>query len=85
MYRNLEAEIVRKGSSRKEVAAFLGCTVSTLSLKMTEKTPFTLPEATKIKAFLDVDLSIEESRSAGRYRTKKMNSRNSPSGLSCGG
>lgn len=60
MYRNLEAEIVRKGSSRKEVAAFLGCTVSTLSLKMTEKTPFTLPEATKIKAFLDVDLSIEE-------------------------
>jgi len=27
---------------------------------MTEKTPFTLPEATKIKAFLDVDLSIEE-------------------------
>ena len=60
MYRNLEAEIVRKGASRKEVAAFLGCTVSTLSLKMTEKTPFTLPEATKIKAFLDVDLSIEE-------------------------
>ena len=51
---------MRKGSSRKEVAAFLGCTVSTLSLKMTEKTPFTLPEATKIKAFLDVDLSIEE-------------------------
>ena len=25
------------------------------------------------------------SRSAGRYRTKKMNSRNSPAGLSCGG
>ena len=27
---------------------------------MKEKTPFTLPEATKIKAFLNVDLSLEE-------------------------
>ncbi len=60
MYRNLEAEIVRKGLLRKEVAAHLGCSASTLSLKMKEKTPFTLPEATKIKAFLNVDLSLEE-------------------------
>ena len=39
MYRNLEAEIVRKGLLRKEVAAHLGCSASTLSLKKKEKTP----------------------------------------------
>lgn len=40
MYCNLRAEIARRGISRKELAAVIGCTEGTLSMKMNEKSSF---------------------------------------------
>lgn len=60
MYRNLKAEIARRGISRKELATVIGCTEGTISMKMNEKSSFTIPEALAIKKFLNVDCSLDE-------------------------
>ncbi|PWM58597.1 MAG: DNA-binding protein [Subdoligranulum variabile] len=60
MYCNLRAEIARRGISRKELAAVIGCTEGTLSMKMNEKSSFTIPEAVAIKKYLNVDCSLDE-------------------------
>ena len=59
MYRNLEAELARKGITKTSVAKKLGITLGTLSIKLSGKTNLTLPEAIKIKKILNVDLPIE--------------------------
>lgn len=59
MYRNLEAELARKGITRTTVAAELGLTLGTLSLKLSGKSNLTLPEAIKIKKIIGVDLPLE--------------------------
>lgn len=60
MYRNLKAEIARRGISRKELATVIGCTEGTISMKMNEKSSFTIPEALAIKKYLNVDCSLDE-------------------------
>lgn len=59
MYRNLEAELARKGITKTKMAEELGLTLGTLSLKLSGKSNLTLPEAVKIKKALAVELSIE--------------------------
>ncbi|RKJ37886.1 XRE family transcriptional regulator [bacterium 1XD42-1] len=60
MYRNLEAELVRAGLSKQELAKKIGCTPSTLSMKLNGKSPLSLAEASKIKQIVGVDISLEE-------------------------
>lgn len=60
MYRNLEAELARKGITKTKVARELGLTLGTLSLKLNGKSHLTLDEAMKIKKILKVDMPIEE-------------------------
>jgi len=59
MYRNLEAELARKGITKTKMAEELGLTLGTLSLKLNGKSNLTLPEAVKIKKVLAVELPIE--------------------------
>ena len=48
MYRNLEAEIVRKHISKPVIAKEIGRTYNTLNLKIAGKYPFTYDEAIAI-------------------------------------
>lgn len=59
MYPNLEAELARKNIKRSDLAAFLNCTVGTISEKMTGKSDFSFSAAKKIKAWLGVDVPLE--------------------------
>lgn len=59
MYRNLEAELARKGASRKDLAKVLNCTVGTVGQKLGGKSAFTLPEAKRIKDYLSVDAPLD--------------------------
>lgn len=60
MYRNLEAEMVRKGFTQSRLAELLNLNSSTISLKMNGKRDFSLNEAMRIKELLRVDIPIEE-------------------------
>ena len=60
MYPNLEAELKRKNIKRTDLAEYLGCSLSTISEKMQGKSDFSLTAAKKIKAFLGVDMRIED-------------------------
>ena len=58
MYNNLKAEIARKGMTVKEFAIAVEMKPSTFSQKYRGNVDFTLPEAIRIKTFLN-DLPIE--------------------------
>ena len=66
MYRNLNAEMCRRGLLQKELAKNLHLTLGTMSLKLRGKTPFTLDEALEIKKILNdiselsKDITIEK-------------------------
>lgn len=60
MFRNLEAELVRAGISKKELARKIGCTPATLSLKLKGKAPLYFSEAVKIKEILGIKLPLDE-------------------------
>ena len=60
MYRNLEAEMVRKGITQNRLAELLNLNSSTISLKMNGKRDFSYKEALRIKAILDVDIPLEK-------------------------
>ncbi len=60
MYRNLEAELGRKGINKCELAKRLNLTPSTLSCKFNGKGTIKLSEAIEIKRILGVDMSLEE-------------------------
>ena len=49
MYRNLEAEMTRKGIKKKHIAALLDITKDTLTNKLQGKSDFTVSEASKIR------------------------------------
>lgn len=59
MYRNLEAEMVRKGITRKDIAEFLGLRYATILDKLSGKYSFKLEEAFKIKRKFFQELTIE--------------------------
>lgn len=59
MYRNLNAELARKGIKRSDLAKELKVTPSTISQKLNGKTLITLQEAKRIKNVLGVDMELE--------------------------
>jgi len=60
MYRNLEAELSRKGMLKGDLAKGMKISSSTLSQKLNGKAAFSLPEAWKIRDILGVDMTIDE-------------------------
>jgi len=60
MYKNVKAEMSRKGITLEDLAEALGKTVSTVSQKINGKYPITLAEAKIIKSRLGVALPLEE-------------------------
>lgn len=61
MYRNLEAELKRKGLTRDDVATALNINISTVSAKLTKPNRLKYSEAKKIKEtfFNEENFSIE--------------------------
>lgn len=59
MYRNVDAELKRKGMTRSDLAKKLKIAPSTLSLKLSGKSFVTLDEAKRIKEILEVDIPLE--------------------------
>lgn len=59
MFRNLEAELKRKGITRAELAAALGINIATVSEKLTKPKRIKLCEAIQIKDTFFQDMSIE--------------------------
>lgn len=59
MYKELEAEIVRKGLSKRKVSEMTGIRYETLLVKLSGKFSLTLDEAFKIKIALESDKPIE--------------------------
>lgn len=60
MYRNLEAELVRAGITKREMAKRIGCTPATLSLKLNGKAPLYFSEAVRIKEALKIDMPLDK-------------------------
>lgn len=60
MYKNVRAEMSRKGIILEDLAEVLGVTVPTVSQKLNGKYPITLNEAKIIKKRLGVDMPLEE-------------------------
>ena len=59
MFRNLEAEMVRKGVSKKEMAALIGVSYNTIRNKINGKQKFLYDEAFKIREHFFPKLSLE--------------------------
>lgn len=59
MYRNLEAELSRKGLTKYELAKLLNIRPTTLSNKLNGKSDIKFSEAMQIKKILNVDLPLE--------------------------
>lgn len=59
MYRNLYAEMVRQGITRKQIAIFLGVRDATIYDKLNGKYDFRLGEAFKIQHAFFPNLTIE--------------------------
>lgn len=68
MFTNLRVEMVRAKKTYSELAKDIGISISTMSLKSSGKSQFTLDEALKIKDVLHTDLTIEE-----LFREEKSN------------
>ena len=60
MYNVLRGQIIASGMTNRQVAAHLNIRPTTLSQKLNGKSDFTLEEAGKIKAFLNVDMPLEQ-------------------------
>ena len=60
MFRNLDAELKRKGMTRGDLAKAMNITPSTMSMKLNGKSGLTLNEALRIKGILEVDIPIEQ-------------------------
>ncbi len=59
MYRNLDAELRRKGITRGALAKRMHIAPTTMSLKLNGKSDISLKEAMQIKDILGVDIPIE--------------------------
>lgn len=59
MYRNLEAELSRKGLTRSELAKLMNIRATTLSNKLNGKSDIKFSEAMQIKKILNVDIPLE--------------------------
>lgn len=59
MYKNLEAEMVRKGITRRDLAVLLNVRYATISLKLNGKSKLYYEEALKIKQTYFPEYSVE--------------------------
>lgn len=59
MYKNARAEMVRRGLRLEDVAKQMEKSISTLSLKLNGKFPFTLNEAKQFKEIVGSELPLE--------------------------
>lgn len=59
MYRNLLAEMARKGISKKDIAVFMKVRYATIVDKVNGKYPFKVDEAFKIKQKFFPELTID--------------------------
>jgi len=59
MYKNLEAEMVRKGITRRDLAVLLNVRYATISLKLNGKSKLYYEEALKIKETYFPEYSVE--------------------------
>lgn len=59
MYRNLEAEIARKGIHKKEIAGVWDCRQATVYDKLNGKSKITLDEAQSLKREFFPEMKIE--------------------------
>lgn len=59
MYPNLEAELKRRNIKRADLAAHLGCAITTISEKMQGNSDFSVKAAKKIKELLGGGLTLE--------------------------
>lgn len=66
MFKNLEAEISRRGIKKGDIARMLNIQATTLSNKLSGKSELTMSEAIKIKQFLGVNMPLEELFAAQR-------------------
>ena len=60
MYSNLRAEIARKNIPLATLAEAVGCTIPTMSLKISDKAPISFEEAVAIKKCIGIDMPLEE-------------------------
>lgn len=60
IYRTLVTEIIAQELLREQVAAGIGVSYNTLNNKLRGHTPFTLDEATALKALLNFTGTLEE-------------------------
>jgi len=60
MYRALEAEIVRQGLNKKNLAKDLSMSYGTLCVKLKGDYSFTLDEAIEIKKIVRTDMPIDD-------------------------
>jgi plasmid maintenance system antidote protein VapI len=60
MYRNVKAEMARRGITLGMLADQLKFTLATVSNKLNGKQPLTFNEAKQIKSILGVDMPLEE-------------------------
>lgn len=60
MYRTAKSEMMKRGLTLADVAPLMDVSVSTLSLKLNGKYPFTLKEAKQFKEIVKSDLPLEE-------------------------
>ena len=60
MYRNVKAEMARRGITLGMLADQLKFTLATVSNKLNGKQPLTFNEAKQIKSILGVDIPLEE-------------------------
>lgn len=59
MFPNLEAEMARRKITQATLAAVIGVTPTTMSMKLSGKAPITLAEADKIRDAIDRELRID--------------------------
>ncbi len=60
MYRNIRAELVRKGWNQSDLADALHMSAPQISMRMRKQTEWTFEEAVNLKRVLDCGLSLEE-------------------------
>lgn len=60
IYQNLEAEIARRGILKRDIAEKISVVSKTLSLKLSDITPFTFDEAVAIQESFFPDVEIKE-------------------------
>ena len=70
VYRKVLARIALLGLSQREVADQLGVSYGTLHNKLTAATPFTLDEALRLKAMLEMPGTLEEAFEPSRPRER---------------